>query len=76
MKKWKQRRLKDKKGKTLEYNQKNMKANESKWKLNCVNDENEKPMITMRLQTQKQKLIAKYARKLRRMLTFSKEKIW
>jgi hypothetical protein len=30
----------------------------------------------MPLQTQKQKLIAKYARKLRRVLTFSEEKIW
>jgi hypothetical protein len=29
----------------------------------------------MSLQTQKQKLIAKYARKLKRMLTFLKEKI-
>jgi hypothetical protein len=30
----------------------------------------------MPLQTQKPKLITKYARKLKRVLTFSKEKIW
>jgi hypothetical protein len=50
---------------------KKMKAND---KLICADDENEKPMITMPLQTQKPKLITKYARKLRRVLTFSKEK--
>ncbi len=47
---------------------------ESTWKLICFDDENEKSMITMPLQTQKQKLIVKCARKLRRVLTFSKEK--
>ncbi len=52
---------------------KKVKAND---KLICADDENEKPMITMPLQTQKPKLITKYARKLKRVLTFSKEKIW